>query len=133
MQYVLATNSVTRSEALCEYLRTRIDGTDVVHAVNSQRGGDRTTQGELDRGEEALDVVDARLSDVAEVHCHQIVRGNDPTEDLLEFVHRHDSDEIVMGIRKRSATSKLVFGSVAQDILMTADVPMRVVPVPERR
>lgn len=132
MRYVLATNSVRRSEALCGYLEPRLDGSDTVHAVNSQRGGDRTSRDALERGEEALSVVERRLSGVAAVDTRQVVRGNDPIEDVLGAVERHDADEIVMGIRKRSATSKLVFGSVAQDILMTADVPMRVVPVPER-
>ena len=131
MLFVLATNSVKRSEALCDYLEPRLDGSDAVFAVNSQRGGDRTSTEELDRGEEALAVVECRLSGTVPVDIRQVVRGNDPTEDVLGAVERHEIDEIVMGIRKRSATSKLVFGSVAQDILMTANVPMRVVPVPE--
>ncbi|WP_435063203.1 universal stress protein [Halobaculum sp. EA56] len=131
MLYVLATNSTERSAALCDYLEPRVDGTDVVHAVNSQRGGDTTTQRELDRGKDALAVVETRLSGLTDVETHQLVRGNSPAEDVLGFVERHDADEVVMGIRKRSTTSKLLFGSVAQDILMNSDVPMRVVPVPE--
>ncbi|UIP00962.1 universal stress protein [Halobaculum sp. CBA1158] len=133
MLYVLATNSAERSEVLCDYLEPRLDASDAVHAVNSHRGGDRTTQGELDRGEEALAVVETRLSRVTDVETHQLVRGNSPAEDVIGFVERHDADEIVMGVRKRSTTGKVLFGSVAQDIFMQSPVPMRVVPVDDRR
>ena len=39
-----------------------------------------------------------------------------------------ESDQLVIGIRRRSRTSRLLFGSVATDILLTSEVPMRVVP-----
>lgn len=131
MLFVLATNSVGRSEALCDYLTPRVDDGDVVHAVNSQRGGDATTQEELDRGKDALSVVEDRLTGVVDVETYQIVRGNDPAEDILRFARERDADEFVMGIRERSSASKLLFGSVAENVLMNADRPMRVVPVPE--
>ncbi|MFC7098264.1 universal stress protein [Halobaculum marinum] len=133
MLYVLATNSVERSEALCAYLDPRVAEGDTVHAVNSQRGGDHTTQEQLDRGKDALAVVNRRLSPVTAVETHQLVRGNSPAEDVLEFVERYEADEIVMGVRKRTPASKLLFGSVAQEILMNSTVPMRVVPVPGGR
>ncbi|WP_277553435.1 universal stress protein [Halobaculum limi] len=129
MRYVLLTNDPTRSERLCDYLEPRLEETDTVHAINSQRGGDRTSQRELDHGKDALSVVHRRLSEVASVETHQLVRGKSPAEDALAFVERYEIDEIVMGIRKRSAASKLLFGDVAQDVLMNATVPMRVVPV----
>lgn len=133
MRYLLLTNDPDRSELLCDYLEPRLTADDAVHAVNSQRGGDRTTQDELDRGKDAVGVVDRRLTDVAPVETHQLVRGNSPAEDALAFVERYEVDEIVMGIRKRSAAGKLLFGSVAQEILMNATVPMRVVPMMENR
>ncbi|MFC7071272.1 universal stress protein [Halobaculum lipolyticum] len=129
MLYVLATNSVERSEALCAYLVPRVDDGDTVHAVNSQRGGDRTSQEQLDLGTEALAVVNERLSPVTAVETHQLVRGNSPAEDVLAFVDRYEADEIVMGVRKRTPASKILFGSVAQDVLANSPVPMRVVPV----
>lgn len=129
MRYVLLTNDPTRSERLCDYLEPRLQEADTVHVINSQRGGDRTSQRELDTGKDALAVVSDRLSGVAHVETHQLVRGNSPAEDALAFVKRYEVDEVVMGIRKRSAASKLLFGDVAQDVLMNATVPMRVVPV----
>ena len=127
--YVLATNSVERSGSLCDYLGPRVGDDDLIHAINSQRGGDHTSQRELDRGRDALAVVTDRLGDLATVETHQLVRGNTPAEDVLRFVDRYEADELVFGIRQRSPVGKAVFGSVAQDLLTGADVPMRVVPV----
>ena len=129
MLYVLATNSVERSEALCDYLVPRVGEGDTVHAINSQRGGDRTAQEQLDRGQEALAVVNERLSPVTAVETHQLVRGNAPDEDVLAFVERYGADEIVMGVRKRTPASETLFGSVARDVLANATVPIRLVPV----
>lgn len=129
MRYVLLTNDPARSERLCDYLEPRLGEGDTVHAINSQRGGDRTTQEELDRGNDALAAVNRRLSGLTTVETHQLVRGHSPAEDALAFVERYEIDEIVMGIRKRSRASKLLFGDVAQAVLTNATVPMRVVPV----
>ncbi|WP_435144529.1 universal stress protein [Halobaculum sp. P14] len=129
--YLVATNSAERSELLCDYLAPRVDDADLVHAVNSKRGGDDTTRGDLRRGKEALAVVETRLSQETTVETHQFVRGNDPAEDLLGFADRNGVDELVIGVRNRSVAAKLVFGSVAEDVLLNADRPVRVVPTPE--
>lgn len=130
MLYVLATNSVRTSEVLCEYLRDRLAPGDAVHAVNSQRGGDRTDSVEIRDGENALAAVEDALGGVADVtvETHQFVRGNPPAEDVLAYADDVDADEFVIGIRDRSPTAKVVFGSVAQDILLGSNLPMRVVP-----
>lgn len=126
--FLLATNSVHTSAVLCDYLEEHLDRDDVVHAVNSQRGGDATDADAVRDGEDALNAVRARLSSVATVEAHQYVRGNDPAEDVLAAVAEFDADELVIGVRKRNPTAKVVFGSVAQDVLLRANVPMRVVP-----
>jgi nucleotide-binding universal stress UspA family protein len=126
--FVLATNSVHTSATLCDYLEPHLDPDDAVHAVNSQHGGDETSAADVRDGEDALNAVRARLSAVANVETEQLVRGNDPAEDVLEYVEEVDADELVIGVRKRNPTAKVVFGSVARSILLNADVPMRVVP-----
>ncbi|QLG63306.1 universal stress protein [Halorarum salinum] len=128
MLFVLATDSVHTSELLCGYLRVRLQEGDEVHAVNSKRGGDRTDADEMREGEDALEAVEQRLADVVPVEVHQYVRGNDPAEDVLAHAGKVDADELVVGIRKRNPTAKVVFGSVAQDVLLRSNLPMRVVP-----
>ncbi|SDM59960.1 Universal stress protein family protein [Halogranum gelatinilyticum] len=126
--FVLATNSVHTSAVLCDYLDDRLGEGDAVHAVNSHRGGDDTSAEDIRDGEDALNAVASRLSGVADVETHQFVREQSPAEDVLEYADEVDADEIVIGIRKRNPTSKVVFGSVAQDILLHSNRPMAVVP-----
>lgn len=127
--YVLGTNSVERSAKLCDYLVARLEDGDVVHAVNSHVGGDRT-DGEATRdGNDALNVVQSRLGAFCTVETHQFVRGNDPATDLIQCAENVDADELVIGIRKRNPTAKIVFGSTAQDVLLNSNVPMAVVPL----
>ncbi|WP_435127780.1 universal stress protein [Halobaculum sp. D14] len=128
MLFVLATNSVHTSAVLATYLQDRLDDGDEVHAVNSQRGGDATDADEIRAGEQALEAVEERLGDDVVVETHQLVRGNDPAEDVLNHADDVDADELVIGIRKRSRTGKMLFGSVAQDVLLQSNRPMRVVP-----
>jgi len=124
--YLLGTDSVETSERLVAYIEPRADEDDIVYAVNSLPGGNRTSDEDVRAGREALDRLEA--SAVA-VEGHQLVRGNSPQEDLMEFAADNDVDEIVVGIRKRSPTGKLVFGSTAQDLLLSAELPVVCVPL----
>ncbi len=126
--YLLATNSPSVSERLCEHIYGEVDGSDTVYAVNSQVGGTDTDADDIQTGKNALQTVEDRLGDVTAVETRQIVEGNAPAEDVLEAADEVDADQLVLSIRDRSKTSRLVFGSVAEDILLTADIPMRVVP-----
>jgi nucleotide-binding universal stress UspA family protein len=127
--YVLGTNSVDYSAKLCDYMVDRVEPDDVVHVVNSQVGGNETTSDDVRDGEDAINVVSSRLGDLVQVETHQYVRGNRPAEDLLQCAEDYDADELVIGIRKRNPTAKIVFGSVAQEVLLNANLPMAVVPM----
>jgi len=129
--YVLGTDTVDTSAVLCDYLDARLDPTDTVHAVNSLRGGDATDAADARDGEDAVNVVQSRLGAVATVETHQFVRGNDPAADLLDHVADVDADELVIGVRKRNPTAKIVFGSTAQSILLRSERPVAVVPLTE--
>jgi nucleotide-binding universal stress UspA family protein len=50
-----------------------------------------------------------------------------PADGILEIAADFDVDHVAMGSRKRSPTGKVVFGSVAQQVLLEADVPVTVV------
>lgn len=126
--FVLATNAVSVSETLCSYLQTVLDPDDIVYAVNSQRGGDNTSERVIADGKTALEVVPDRLGELATVETYQIIRGNSPAADIFDIAAEVDADELVIGVRKRSQTDRLLFGSVAQDIMRQSDYPMRVVP-----
>ncbi|MFB6092384.1 MAG: universal stress protein [Haloquadratum sp.] len=129
--YVVATNHVDTSAQLCDYLVDRVSGSDAVHAVNSLPGGDETDSQDVRDGEESLNVVSSRLGAVTSVDTHQFVRGNEPHEDVLDHAADVDADEIVIGVRKRNPTAKVVFGSTAQRILLQSNRPIVVVPLVE--
>jgi len=127
--YVLGTDTVDTSAALCDYLDGRLDPEDTVHAVNSLWGGSRTDAETARDGEDAVNVVRSRLGARATVETHQFVRGNDPDEDLLAHAEAVDADELVVGVRKRNPTGKAVFGSTTQSVLLASSRPVAVVPL----
>jgi Universal stress protein UspA and related nucleotide-binding proteins len=126
---LVATNHVDTSAQLADYLGAHVGPDDTIVAVNSLQGGDATDAAAVRDGEDALSVIGARLGTAGSVETHQLIQGNDPAADILGAIDTYDADELVFGIRKRSPTGKIIFGSVAQQLLLDAPVPMRVVPL----
>lgn len=92
--------------------------------VHSLHGGVKDEE-QLPAYTKALREVQDRLSSQGVDHeIRELVRGNSPSEDLLEFAKAEEIDLIVIGVRRRSPVGKLVLGSNAQDILLRADCPV---------
>jgi nucleotide-binding universal stress UspA family protein len=128
--FLLGVVDVHGTAALCDYLGDHVDADDAVHVINSLVGGDATSAEDVRDGEDALNAARTRLAGTgADVETHQFVRGNEPHEDLLRYADELDADELVIGVRKRNPTAKVVFGSTAQRVLLNARVPVRVVPL----
>ena len=51
-------------------------------------------------------------------------RQPDAAGALLDAANHHDASVIVIGVRHRSPTGKLLFGSLAQEILLGAPMPV---------
>jgi nucleotide-binding universal stress UspA family protein len=49
----------------------------------------------------------------------------------MEAVEEFDAGLLVIGYKRRTATGKLLLGSHAQDVLMSATVPVLAVMAPE--
>jgi nucleotide-binding universal stress UspA family protein len=74
---------------------------------------------------EALEQLEQRLRSAGvKVAVHNFARGNDPTEDLIDVAEAEQAALIVIGLRRRSPVGKLLLGSNAQQILLTADCPV---------
>lgn len=102
----------------------RLRGGKVV-VVHSMIGGEREDPDEYRRSADAMEAVHERLHEVGVDHCtHEFVRGRRPVEDLMDAVSDHAAGMIVIGIRTRSATGKLLLGSNALEILHDARVPV---------
>ncbi|WP_256288811.1 universal stress protein [Halobellus inordinatus] len=55
-----------------------------------------------------------------------------PAEGILDIVAEFEVDHVAMGSRQRSPAGKAIFGSVAQQVILEADVPVTVVgPTPD--
>ena len=98
--------------------------TDLI-VINSQRGGSTFDRGESQRFEEELKRVSAQLEDAGiKSEVRQLVRGLEPSEDLVAVAEEENADFIVIGLRRRTPVGKLILGSNAQRILLDASCPV---------
>lgn len=76
----------------------------------------------------------ATVVDVLEVggveHAVHEITG-EPAETILSNADQRDSDVIVIGARERSPIGKVLFGSVAQALILDSDRPVTVIPASE--
>jgi nucleotide-binding universal stress UspA family protein len=90
--------------------------------VHSAKGGQRDEIEEVLEYREEFERLEQQLNATGVTYrLKEFVRGNAPSEDLLQVAKDEDADLIVLGIRRRSPVGKLVLGSNAQDVLLNAD------------
>jgi nucleotide-binding universal stress UspA family protein len=100
--------------------------------VHSMKGGSRTKEEEYLNYQKALDDLAADLAERGIDHeIHEYVRDQTPAEDLIEAVSDFDAELLVIGYKRRTATGKALLGSHAQDVLMSATVPVLAVMAPD--
>ena len=93
--------------------------------INSNRGGKDLDAEEAARYEQELDSVRAELDSAGVSNeVRQLVRGNEPAEDLIEAAESSNAELIVIGLRRRTPVGKLILGSNAQRILLDATCPV---------
>jgi nucleotide-binding universal stress UspA family protein len=98
--------------------------------VHSSKGGDEDADSVVN-DRLALEEIGAELVAAGlEVVLEDLARGNEPAADLVEVADRESAALIVIGMRRRSAVGKLLLGSNAQTILLTADCPVLAVKAP---
>lgn len=100
--------------------------------VNSHRGGRDFDSTEAQRFEDELSRVQGQLDEAGIEHeVRALVRGNEPSEDLIAVAEESDADFIVIGLRRRTPVGKLILGSNAQRILLDASCPVLAVKADE--
>lgn len=93
--------------------------------VHSMEGGDKEDAGEVLEYREELAKVEQRLSELGVAHAvHEFVRGQTPSEDLVQCATELEAELIVIGLRRRSTVGKLLLGSNAEEILLDANCPV---------
>jgi nucleotide-binding universal stress UspA family protein len=100
--------------------------------INSQRGGRDYDASEAQQFESELNRIQRELDEAGVEHeVRQLVRGNEPAEDLIAVAEEEDADFIVIGLRRRTPVGKLILGSKAQRILLDASCPVLAVKAGE--
>ena len=93
--------------------------------INSHRGGNALDAKDAARTAKDLEDVRSTLGAQGLEHeVRQLVRGLEPSEDLIAVAEEVAADLIVIGLRRRSPVGKLILGSNAQRILLDAPCPV---------
>jgi nucleotide-binding universal stress UspA family protein len=94
-----------------------------LHVLNSSRGDSLADSNFVQEG--ALDELRKRLAESGVVfEVEQLVRGHEASEELVEAADRVKASLLVIGLRRRTPTGKLITGSQAQRILLDANCPV---------
>ena len=102
----------------------QLRGTRLV-VINSNRGGKDLSNADAERYDSELATVRRELSEAGVEHeVRQLVRGQEPAEDLIAVAEEVGADVIVIGLRRRTPVGKLILGSNAQRILLDAPCPV---------
>lgn len=126
MQYLIGTDSVHTTAAICDYLDDRATADDEVAAVSIAPPDDAAAQRD---GQEALNVAPVRLVAIGSVETE--LREGEPAAELLAAASEVEADEIVIGARSGRPDANADLGSTAQALLTNASCPVVVVPIPD--
>lgn len=84
----------------------------------------------FDRIEDRADEIGAEAESLAADHDREVttvVETGRPARAILDYVHDHGIEHVVMGSHGRSGVSRLVLGSVAEQVIRQSPVPVTVV------
>ncbi len=97
----------------------------MLNIIHSLYGGDRTGEKDVEKARELLERAEKVAREYGvEAETHLLVRGLEPADDIITFSEENNAELIVMGVRKRSPVGKLLFGSVAQRVILNTDIPV---------
>jgi nucleotide-binding universal stress UspA family protein len=89
--------------------------------VSSARGGaSLDTESAVELRGELKEVRAAIEAAGVTFEIRNLVRGNEPAEDVIDIAEEEDADLIVIGLRRRTPVGKLIMGSQAQRIILDA-------------
>ncbi len=96
-----------------------------IFLVASMEKGTKNEQDDINKIEEAHQSALEKLEkEGIACEAHFLVRGLAPEEDLVQWAEENNMDEIIIGIRQRSKVGKLLFGSIAQYVILQAHCPV---------
>jgi len=126
MKLLVSYNGTNESEAALELAKTHAKIFDArLLVVSSSEGGKGEKPEDINKIKGDLEGIQKNISaDGIECEVEQLARGLTPGEDIVLFAEENNIDQIYVGIRKKSRTSKLILGSTAQYIILKAKCPV---------
>ena len=96
-----------------------------VHLLRSLEQNPELKRDTIQQAEQNLDHVKREFATLTlTCHTHVVVSALSAGEDIVQFAEQNSIDLIVIGVRRRSKVGKLLFGSNAQLIILTAPCPV---------
>jgi len=126
MHYLVGTDSVHTTAAICDYLDDRATADDTVSVVAAAPADEPTARRDAD---EALNVAAVRLAVVGDIETDR--RSGTLDDVLCGAASDYDVDEIVIGAHSGDPDATREIGSSTRRLLVAADRPVVVVPIPE--
>ena len=126
MKFLVAYNGTKESKAALELAKAHADVFDAkLVVVSSSEGGKGEKIEDINKIKQDLERIQQDISnDGLECEVEQLARGLTPGEDIVLYADENGIDQIYVGIRKKSRTSKLILGSTAQFIILKAKCPV---------
>ena len=96
-----------------------------VEVITSMEKGTEAQREEIEQAESGLEWVKSVFEE-SDIACttHLLIRGLTPGEDIVEFAKESKTDEIIVGVKRRSKVGKLLMGSTAQYVILNATCPV---------
>lgn len=121
--FLVATASVHTTAAACDYLGDRATADDTVIVVSvTEPDGDPRDAGD------ATNVARTRLVDPT---VETLTEEGRPSEVIQSLVAERGIDEVLIGSRRGDPDAAPGLGGTAADLLVSLDVPVVVVPLPD--
>ena len=99
--------------------------------VNSKLGGRHDDAEDFIAMAQELRKLEAHLAELGiEFETHEYARGQTPSQDILAAATEHGAGMIVIGVRTRSTTGKMLLGSTALEVLHDTTIPVLCVKAP---
>ena len=126
MKLLVSYSGTKESEAALEIAKKHAKIFDArLVVVSSSEGGKGEKPEEINKIKQDLESIQKDISEFGiECEVEQLARGLTPGEDIVLFAEENDIEQIYVGIRKKSRTSKLILGSTAQYIILKANCPV---------
>jgi nucleotide-binding universal stress UspA family protein len=126
MKLVAAYNGTKESKTALELAKQHAKVFNAkLYVISSSEGGKGEDPERIGRIRMELKQIEADLTQEGiQVEVEELVRGLSPGEDIVTFAAENDVDQVYVGIRKKSRTSKLILGSTAQFIILKCKCPV---------